>query len=157
MNKIFSLTLLTFAFFFIGCASIPQADKKLDTEAKLFKAHPEKSILYVYRNEAIGGAVRMDVMVDNELLGETRTGHYLWINMQPGVHVISSRAENSHDIELKTEPGKVYYVWQEAKMGIMYARTKLNVVDEKTGQTGVRECSLVQHRQPRGNVNARLH
>ncbi|WP_168196438.1 hypothetical protein [Bdellovibrio sp. NC01] len=40
---------------------------------------------------------------------------------------------------------KNYYVWQEVKMGILWARTKLHKVDEAEGQAGVRQCSLVDH------------
>jgi hypothetical protein len=35
------------------------------------------------------------------------------------------------------------YVWQEVKMGVMYARNKLTLVDEATGKAGVNECSLI--------------
>lgn len=156
MNKLVSALLISFALFHTACTSLPMADKKADVEAKLFKAVPNKSVLYVYRNEIFGGAVKMDVMVNNELIGETRTGHYMWIDLEPGTHMISSRSENSHHMELKAEPGKVYYAWQEAKLGLMYARTKLSLVDEKTGQGGVRECSLVLHRQPRSVSNTTL-
>lgn len=40
------------------------------------------------------------------------------------------------------KPGMLAYVWQEVKMGIMYARTKqLHLVSEQDGKKGVQETS----------------
>jgi hypothetical protein len=35
-------------------------------------------------------------------------------------------------------------VWQEVKMGAFAARSALHLVDEKTGEDGVKECKLIQ-------------
>ena len=123
------------------------ATPELDKQAKEFKAKPDSSILYIYRNEFIGSAVRMDVVVDNELLGETKGGHFMWVELPPGNHEVMSRAERNATVNVKTEPGKIYYVWQEATMGVWYARTDIHQVDEQTGKKGVLECKLVQHRK----------
>ena len=53
-----------------------------------------------------------------------------------------SEAENNSTLDLDVAAGKVYYVWQEVKMGIMYARNKLQLVDDPTGQVGVKESKL---------------
>jgi hypothetical protein len=37
---------------------------------------------------------------------------------------------------------KLYYIWQEVKMGMMYARNKLHLVNESQGQKGVLESEL---------------
>lgn len=155
MKRKILLVISLLSFFAVGCSSIPKANPKLDQEAKLFQPDSNKSILYIYRNELMGGAISMGVEVDNEHMGNTRNNHYMRISLQPGTHNIMSTAENSSDVQIIAEPGKIHYVWQEVKMGIVFARTKLSVVDEKTGQKGVRECSLVEHRQP--GVQASLH
>lgn len=51
-------------------------------------------------------------------------------------------AENDSTLDVDTVAGKIYYVWQEIKMGVMYARNKLQLVDDVTGQTGVKESKL---------------
>ncbi|MDX7898391.1 hypothetical protein SJS28_04350 [Aeromonas media] len=38
---------------------------------------------------------------------------------------------------LSTEAGKNYYVWQEVKMGLLMARSKLSQVSEGEGKKGV--------------------
>jgi hypothetical protein len=39
--------------------------------------------------------------------------------------------------------GKIYYVWQEVKMGMFSARSALHQVDAAKGQKGVEESKLV--------------
>jgi hypothetical protein len=45
---------------------------------------------------------------------------------------------------LEVKAGSLYYIWQEAKMGILYARNKLHAVDEKEGQEGVLKTKLAE-------------
>ncbi len=57
---------------------------------------------------------------------------------------ISYRSENDATLTLSTEAGKNYYVWQEVKMGLLMARTKLSQVSEEEGKQGVMESKLVK-------------
>ncbi|HEX7675323.1 MAG TPA: DUF2846 domain-containing protein [Bdellovibrio sp.] len=134
--------------FLVGCASIPLADSEINIQAKQFPKNPNGAYVYIYRNEFMGAAVTMDVLLDNELLGATRSKNFLWVDVPAGDHTITSKAENDDVIQLHVETGRNYYVWQEVKMGILYARTKLHVVTESTGQEGVNECTLIAHQQP---------
>lgn len=128
-----------------GCASVPMATPAQDTAAKTFTAPPaDKAGLYVYRNETLGGAVTMHVTLDDKPIGDTVGHTYLYKEIAPGQHTISSQAENTDSITINAIAGKITYVWQEAKMGFMYARTKLHLVDEATGQKGVQESKLAQ-------------
>lgn len=57
---------------------------------------------------------------------------------------ISYRSENDATLTLSTEAGKNYYVWQEVKMGLLMARSKLSQVSEEEGKQGVMESKLVK-------------
>ena len=46
-----------------GCASVPMGDAKQDAGLKTFQVAPDKAGIYVYRNETIGAAVKMDVII----------------------------------------------------------------------------------------------
>ena len=141
------LTRALFALFVSACASVPKASHENDQEAKKFQPLPDKSVIYIYRDEAFGGAVRMDILIDGFLLGEMRSKSYMRAIVKPGSHIVTSRSENSSQLPVTTEAGKIYYVWQEAKMGFMYARTELHLVENDVGQKGVMSCELVQHNQ----------
>jgi hypothetical protein len=125
-----------------GCASVPKGDAIQDAALKTFTAKPDRSGIYVYRNENFGAAVTMDVEVDGKPLGQTAAKTYLYKEVPAGKHRITSKSENDDNIEIDTVAGKLYYIWQEVKMGLLYARTKLHLVDEATGQAGVKESEL---------------
>ncbi len=153
MTKLFSIAFLAASLSFTGCASIPKADPTQDSQAKQFQSEKDKSVIYVYRNEYMGALVKMDIGVNDQLIGATNGGSYMRIVVPPGKQRLSSHAENTDFVELTTSPDRIYYVWQEVKMGVLYARTKLNIVDEATGRTAVGQCSLVNHIQPTAQQN----
>ncbi|KVE31469.1 hypothetical protein WI93_03705 [Burkholderia vietnamiensis] len=125
-----------------GCASVPMGDPQRDAELKTFNAPHDKAAIYVYRNESMGGAVKMPVTLDGKILGTTGARTYLYSEVDPGHHQLVSMAENDSTLDVDTVAGKIYYVWQEVKMGVMYARNKLQLVEDVTGQTGVKESKL---------------
>lgn len=54
-----------------GCASVPMASKEDDAAAKSFRAPSDKGRIYVYRNESMGGAVKIPITLDGKLKGST--------------------------------------------------------------------------------------
>ncbi|WP_198414533.1 DUF2846 domain-containing protein [Chromobacterium phragmitis] len=126
-----------------ACASTPMATQEADASAKEFKVSANASRVYIYRNENMGAAVKMPVLIDNKPAGSTVAKSYIMTDLPAGKHTIVGQAENDSSLTLDTVAGKIYYVWQEVKMGVLYARNKVQEVDEKTGQDGVKESSLI--------------
>jgi hypothetical protein len=140
--KLTQILIAAAALIAAGCASIPMADPAADQAAKAFTVAPGRSRIYVYRNEAFGGAVTMNVLLDDRNMGQTVAKTYLVADVDPGTHKVVSIAENQDLLELTTLADRIYYVWQEVKMGFMYARNQLQLVDEKIGKAGVLESML---------------
>ncbi|AMO95639.1 hypothetical protein CFter6_2980 [Collimonas fungivorans] len=86
----------------------------------------------------------MDVAIDGVPLGQTVSKTYLYKEVTPGKHVISSTAENTDSLEVDTKQGTLNYVWQEVKMGVLYARNKLHLVEVDEGKKGVLETKLAE-------------
>lgn len=126
-----------------GCASVPMADSKQDASAKTFAAPRDKAGVYVYRNESIGAAVKMDVLLDGKPLGETVAKSYFYVEVAPGIHTVMGKSENESSVRFHALAGKLYYIWQEVKMGILFARNELKLVEEKEGRAGVLESQMV--------------
>ncbi len=127
-----------------GCASVPMASSDEDAKAKSFTVPANKSSIYVYRNESFGGAIPMTVSLDGKLAGQSGPKTYFMWEVEPGSHEVASIAENTSTLKLNTEAGKVYYVWQEVKMGLWMPRSLLQEVDPETGKKGVAECKRAQ-------------
>lgn len=127
-----------------GCASVPMADATADAQAKQFVAPKDAANLYIYRNETFGAAVKMPLLVDGSAVGDTVAHSYILKQVTLGSHTITSKSENDATLTLSTEAGKNYYVWQEVKMGLLMARSKLSQVSEEEGKQGVMESKLVK-------------
>ena len=136
------LILLALVLSAVGCASVPMGDPSADRKLKEFEVAPDKSGIYVYRNESFGAAARMEVMVNGESIGRTAAKTYLFAEVEPGSYTITSEAENTSVLDVTVAPGTLVYVWQEVKMGIMSARSSLQQVSEEVGRKGVRESKL---------------
>jgi len=128
----------------VGCASVPIGDARQDAALKTFSAPADKAGVYIYRNESFGAAIKMDVELDGKAIGQTAANTYLYKEVAPGRHTFSSKAENSDSVGIDARPGTLIYIWQEVKMGVLYARTKLNLVGEAEGKKGVLETKLAE-------------
>ncbi len=127
-----------------SCASVPKADKLADAEAKRFAARPDKCGLYVYRDEWMGSAIRMQVDLDGKPLGSTAPKTFLFAWLDPGDHTLVSHAEHDSQLVIEAKAGTLVYIWQEVKMGLWSANSMLHVRSEDAGQKGVRECELAE-------------
>lgn len=127
----------------VGCASVPLGDVKQDEAAKTFAVKGDKAGVYIYRNETLGAALKFDLTLDGKYLGQTASKTYFYQEVAPGKHTLTSKAENTDTLEFEAMAGKLYYVWQEVKVGLLTARNKLKLVDEAEGKQGVLESKLI--------------
>ena len=140
-----------------GCASVNKAGRDASTQAKTFSPITDKAVVYIYRDEILGSAIKLPVTVDGIVVGETGPKSFLQLALPPGTHTITTMGEKGSSLSLDAQPGQTYYYWQEVKMGMWAARSMLHKVDTAKGQDGVRECELLQtaapaFRMPSGNA-----
>jgi len=143
-TRLIPLSLILSIALLAGCASVPMAPPDADTSAKSFQTDPAMANIYVYRNESLGAAVKMPVLIDNVWVADTAADTYIFKKVGPGRHVITSKTENDSTVTIEAQAGNNYFVWQEVKMGMFAARSELHVVDDAKGREGVMECKLVQ-------------
>ena len=144
MRNLAVLSAVIAAALISGCASVPMASPEADAKAKTFQTVPTKANIYIYRNESLGAAIKMPVLLDNQIAGDTGANTYILKTVEPGSHVVVSKTENDATLTVDAAAGKNYFVWQEVKMGAFSARSQLHLVDEATGKAAVNECKLVQ-------------
>ena len=128
----------------VGCASVNMGDAKQDAALKTFAVPKDKAGVYIYRNESMGAAIKMNVELDGKAIGQTAANTYLYKEVTPGKHTFTSKAENDSSIDVDAKPGTLLYIWQEVKMGLLGARSKLQLVDQAKGQKGVQETKLAE-------------
>ena len=144
-NKLIAGIALSAALLVAGCASVPMATPEADSKAKAFAAPASgTSNLYVYRNETIGSAIKMPLLLDGASIGDTGPHTYVLKQVPAGKHTVISKTENDATLDVDLMAGKNYFVWQEVKMGAFAARSALHLVDDVKGQDAVKTCKLVQ-------------
>lgn len=122
------------ALFFFGCSSTNSPSPEVATTPRI---QASKAAIYLYRDSSPKAGVTMDVWIDGKPLGRTTPTTYVYIEVHPGRHTIVSTASNVDTLVLNTEPGRTYYVFQEADMGTYWATGKLHLVDEGVGRSKV--------------------
>lgn len=127
-----------------GCASVQMASPEMDGSAKAYAVKPNKANIYVYRNEVMGAAIKMPVVLNGRIVGDTASKTFLLLEVDPGSHTLVSKTENDSVLKVDAVAGRNYFVWQEVKMGMFAARSNLQLVDEATGKAGVSECKLIE-------------
>lgn len=151
--KIFSLCAAATALFLTGCASVDMASKEESSRLKQFNAPSgNKAGLYVYRNSALGGALKKDIWVDDKCVGESAPNVFFYTEVEGGKsHKLSTESEFSpNDLDLTFDAGKNYFVRQYIKMGAFVGGAGLEAIPEQQGKTDVAKLELAKS----GNCSA---
>lgn len=145
MKKLFTIsavvTLLS------ACASVPMAPLEKSYELKQFKAPAQdQSGIYVYRpNTIVGAALKKNIYIDNQLIGESAKGTFFYKAVAPGKHTVSTESEFSENhLPLTTEGGQNYFVRQYIKMGVFVGGAGLELVDEAIAKAEMADVHLAQ-------------
>lgn len=120
-----------------GCANVPLAPEESNQKAKTFAAPDEgKSGLFVYRDSYVGKALKKDVYVDGNCIGETADRVFFYTQVEGDKsHKVSTESEFSpNDLLVTMEAGKNYFVRQFIKMGVFVGGAGLEQVTEEEGK-----------------------
>jgi len=143
LKKIALLALVSILF--AGCASVPMESVERTAEAKQFNPPSEGSSgLYIYRDSSFGGALKKDVWVDGECIGETAPNVFFYEEVEGDKgHKISTESEfSSNDLLVKMKNGMLYFIRQYIKMGVFVGGAGLELVDEEEGKKAVSDLKM---------------
>lgn len=130
---------------FAGCASVPMENIKLTTEAQKFNPPSEGNAgLYIYRSGSIGGALKKDVWVDENCIGETAPNVFFYEEVEGDKeHKISTESEFSpNDLLIKVKSGMLYFIRQYIKIGVFVGGAGLELVEEEEGKKAVSKLKM---------------
>jgi hypothetical protein len=119
--------------------------REKDSIAKNLPAIPDKSIVFIVRTGTLGMAIPLKLDCDSFEVGWIHSKTYLFTVINPGEHIFKASSENEFTLKVELEPGKIYYLDQEAKMGFAYARTKLKMLDPEIGKKDLMKCTISKH------------
>lgn len=145
LKNIFALVLLPVLM--VGCATVPTYTGAIVEKAKSFQSPTNGNAgLYVYRDSMIGQALKKDVWVDGECLGETAPNTFFYTEITGNKnHRISTESEfgNNH-LDLYTNANQNYFVKQSIKMGVFSGGAKLKVVPSDEAMQDISKLKMIQ-------------
>jgi hypothetical protein len=121
-----------------GCATtkqlvpLPDQSKAIDD--------PTKARIYVLRPTSFAYAVAIGVRDGDMRIGSTGPNGYLCWEREPGETEIRSKAENTAVLKVKCDAGMTYFIAQNIRMGILFARNKLSQLSESEGKEKLKKC-----------------
>jgi hypothetical protein len=148
MNQILSIRIFLFiaiVFLTSGCASTSKAPETMSNEAKSFEAPADRGSVYLYRTgRAVGAAGQLSVKVNGMDAGGTGPGTFFKWDLKPGTYsFFSSTGEASAVVQLEVEAGEVYFIRQDARMGLDTGRVTMKEVADSKGRKEVSACKLL--------------
>jgi len=129
------IPIVVLAYFAPGCASTSKAPESISNEAKAFEAPADKGTVFLYRTgRAVGAAGQLSVKVNSIDAGGTGPGTFFKWDLEPGTYTFSSSTgESSAVIQLDVKEQQVYFIRQDARLGVSSGRVTMKEVDSKKG------------------------
>ena len=133
---------------FAGCASVPMSSLEESSKAKRFEPPTKGNAgIYIYRKDTIAGAaLKKDVWIDGECIGETAKGMFFYEEVEGDKnHQVSTESEFSpNDLIVDTKSGNHYFINQYIKMGAFVGGANLELVNENEGKSEVASLKMAK-------------
>ena len=122
------------------------APKEQDAALKTFSTPPADKVgIYIYRNSFVGKALKKNIYLNGELVGQSANKVYFYKQVTPGTHKLATESEfSNNEISLLTQGGNNYFVEQYIRMGVFVGGANLKQVSEEEGKKNVRETQLAK-------------
>lgn len=130
---------------FSACASTSKAPAEKSNAAKTFEAPDGRGSVFLYRTgRMVGAAGQLKVMVNNKDAGGTGPGTFFRWDLKPGTYTFSSStAESSAVVQVEVRAGEIYFLRQDARLGLDSGRVTLKEVSDKKGKSEVQNLKLL--------------
>ena len=105
------------------------------TAQQIKPAPNDKTVVYFVRTSGFGPLANFSYFDSTVAIAITKGTNYFRYECRPGTHIFWAKAENIDFVEADLEPGKIYFIEAEPKMGITKAEVDLRPVDPSDEKT----------------------
>lgn len=147
------IIIISFIFVFAGCATTKTAVR----DYRNIEIPEGKAIIYILRPvflefSVVGGIgsrkIPHKVFCNDSLIGSTLPNRYIFTILEPGSYTLMSKSENESKLEIQVESDKIYYVEQNAEIGLIFGRSKLKLLSEEEGKEELSKCKISKNFTP---------
>jgi hypothetical protein len=121
----------------IGCAS---GMKYSEFQANITNSNPDIGRIFFYRPSALGAALRPDVMLNNEKVGEAIAQGFFYVDRQPGEYQVVTSTEVKRKLSFILDSGQTRYVRFSTSFGFFVGHVYGELVDPDVGMEEIKDC-----------------
>jgi len=137
MRYIRLFTILLVAIGLIGCAS---GIKYIEFEPTMPSPTPDTGRIFFYRPSSLGAALRPDVMLNNEKVGEAISYGFFYVDRQPGEYQVVTSTEVVRKLSFVLDKGQSRYVRFSTSFGFFVGHVYGELVDQNVGMKEIQDC-----------------
>jgi len=138
---------LAAALLISGCASVEMNSEAESSKAKEFNPPSQGNAgVYIYRNSFIGKALKKNIWIDGECVGESAPNVFFYTEVDGDkTHKIDTQSEFSpNTLELMFEAGKNYFIRQYIRLGVFIGGAGLEQVPEERGKQDIMKLKMAK-------------
>jgi hypothetical protein len=122
---LFALALLS------GCAS---GMKYTELKPQLPPLKEGTGRIVVYRPSSLGAMVKPDIVLGDEVIGQSKARGFFFVDKPAGQYVCSARSEVKRSVSFALESGETKYVRNHMTIGIMVGRLQFALADPEKAE-----------------------
>ena len=131
---------LLLVFLLAGCASVPQASRERNAEAKHYLTHPNAATLYVYRNDFTDAvSEESELYVDGRIIGATLPGAFFRIDTRPGDRVLHGYGYDQGMLKVSARSGEITFV----SLNVTGGTSRFTLVSPEAGKREIARCCVL--------------
>ncbi len=140
MNRVVGLVLLLIVTVSLAsCAA--SGPKFIEYQTEMAFSNPELGRIFFYRTSALGAALRPDVLLNGEKVGEAIARGFFYVDRPPGEYVVVTSTEVTRKVSFILEKGQTRYIKFSVSMGFFVGHVYGKLVDESVGLSEIKDCS----------------
>jgi TM2 domain-containing membrane protein YozV len=123
--------------------SVSKATPEQQSQALKFLPVPGRAVVYLYRKQYVGMLMGMDVVLNGQLIGQTRGYCFYRLELAPGHYTLSGDKKCVGELSFEAKDGQAIYIEKEITMGAMsggYRYVLTNNIAQ--AQEKIRGCKL---------------
>jgi Protein of unknown function (DUF2846). len=145
MRKVSVLILFSVLCCMTGCATVPLQMPEVTANAKEFAPPPpDKAGLYIYRSTFGGQALKKDIWVNGECVGQSANDVFFYREVQGDKeHTIATESEFSpNELKITVQGGMNYFIEQYLKIGLFVGGAGLEIIDPETAKKIIAKLNM---------------
>lgn len=123
-----------------GLTACASGIKYSEFHLKMASPSQDTGRIFFYRPSAFGGALRPDVMLNNEKVGEAIAHGFFYVDRKAGEYQVITSTEVKRKLSFVLEKGQTRYVRFSTSLGFFVGHVYGELVEPDVGMKEIQDC-----------------